>query len=152
MTSTDRIEKVVILRAPRAVVWNAVADSKQFGTWFNAVVDGPFVAGKTVPGTMTEPGHEGTKFLFFVERVEPERHLSFRWHPFELDLDADPLKAPTTLVAFDLEDAPEGTRLRIVESGFDSLPADRRAASRKSNDEGWTIQAERIAKHVAEAA
>jgi hypothetical protein len=54
---------------------------------------------------------------------------------------------PTTLVTFELEDAEGGTRLRIVGSGFDALPLDWREDARESNDEGWTIQAERIAKH-----
>lgn len=151
MSSTDRIEKHVVLRAPRAKVWDAVGDSRQFGTWFNAKLEGPFVAGETVHGTITEPGYEGMPLILFVERVEPGRHLSFRWHPYAIDPKSDYSREPTTLVTFDLEDAPEGTRLRIVESGFDALPPERRAESRKSSDEGWTIQAERIAKYVAAA-
>jgi hypothetical protein len=59
---------------------------------------------------------------------------------------------PTTLVSFDLEDAPEGTRLRIVESGFDALPPGVGVGARERNAEGWAIQAERISEHVAKAA
>jgi uncharacterized protein YndB with AHSA1/START domain len=153
MSSSDRIEKEVLLRAPRSRVWEAVGDSREFGKWFNAVLEGPFEPGKTLHGTITEPGWEGTRFVVFVERVEPGRHLSFRWHPYPAGPEAVGDSAtPTTLVSFDLDDAPDGTRLRIVESGFDAIPFDRRADARKSNDEGWTIQAERIAKHVAKAA
>jgi hypothetical protein len=56
---------------------------------------------------------------------------------------------PTTLVEFRLEDAPGGTLLTITESGFEGVPAHRRAVAFRSNDEGWGIQLENIAKHVA---
>lgn len=148
MSSSDRIEKEVVLRAPRARVWQAIGDSREFGTWFNFEAEGPFEPGKALAVTMTEPGWEGTEFVLFVERVEPESHLSFRWHPGVPEPGSDLANEPTTLVSFDLEDVPEGTRLRIVESGFDALPVARRDGARRTNAEGWTIQAERIARHV----
>lgn len=148
MPKSNRIEKEVVLRAPRSRVWQAIGDSGEFGTWFNVELEGPFEPGKAVNATLTEPGWEGTKFVLFVERVEPERHFSFRWHPGAVDMDADLSNEPTTLVSFDLEDAPEGTRLRIVESGFEQLPPDRREDARRTNEEGWQIQAERIARYV----
>lgn len=152
MSSTDRIEKDVVLSAPRSRVWAAVGDSTEFGKWFKCRFDGPFEEGKTIRATLLEPGWEGTPFLAFVERVEPGRHLSFRWHVHDVDLDADYSGEPTTLVSFDLEDHPEGTRLRIVESGFDAVPGDLGSEARERNAEGWTIQAKRIADHVDEAA
>ena len=90
--STDRIEKQTVLRAPLARVWNAIADSRQFGAWFGCVVDGPFVAGERVAARIAptqvdaeiakaqEP-YAGMPFDFHVERVEPMRLLSFRWMP-----------------------------------------------------------------------
>ncbi len=48
-----------------------------------------------------------------------------------------------------LEDAPEGTLLTIVESGFDRVPAARRAEAFRMNEEGWGIQLENIRRHVA---
>ncbi len=33
-SGTDRIEKKVVLRAPRERVWRAICDAKQFGSWF----------------------------------------------------------------------------------------------------------------------
>ena len=148
MSKSDRIEKEVVLRAPRARVWQAIGDAREFGTWFNFEAEGPFEPGKPLAVTLTEPGWEGTKFVLLVERVEPERHLSFRWHPGVPEPGADLAEEPTTLVTFDLDDAPEGTRLRIVESGFDALPAAKRDEVRRTNEEGWTTQAERIARYV----
>jgi uncharacterized protein YndB with AHSA1/START domain len=152
MSPSDRIEKEVVLRAPRSRVWKAIGDSSEFGKWFRAVFEGPFEPGETLRATLTEPGWEGTTFVVFVERVEAERHLSFRWHPQAVDPDGEYERRPTTLVSFDLDDAPGGRRLRIVESGFAALPADRREDARGSNDGGWTIQAERISEHVSKAA
>ena len=45
MSSTDRIEKRVTLKAPRTRVWKAISDSREFGEWFHASFEGPFVAG-----------------------------------------------------------------------------------------------------------
>ena len=51
---------------------------------------------------------------------------------------------PTTLVSFTLEDAAGGTRLTIVESGFDAIPEARRAKAFSMNADGWAAQAENI--------
>ena len=47
----DRIEKKILLRAPRARVWKALTDAAEFGTWFGVRFDGPFVAGAPMRGT-----------------------------------------------------------------------------------------------------
>lgn len=152
MSDTDRIEKDVVLQAPRSRVWAAIGDSAEFGTWFRCRFEDPFEEGKTVRGILEEPGWEGTPFVIVIERIESGRHLSFRWNATGVDSETDDSGELTTLVTFDLEDAPEGTRLRIVESGFDALPDDVGPDARDRNAEGWTIQAKRIAEHVDEAA
>jgi uncharacterized protein YndB with AHSA1/START domain len=80
--------------------------------------------------------------------VEPERLFSFTWHPYAVDPAVDYRQEPSTLVEFTLEPIPTGTRLRIVESGFDKLPAHRRDEAFRMNDRGWSIQTEMIARHV----
>ena len=49
-TGTDRIERKILLRAPRSRVWRALTDSAEFGTWFGVKVEGAFAPGATVPG------------------------------------------------------------------------------------------------------
>ena len=144
-STTDRIEKQVTLRASRARVWRAVADAEEFGRWFGCRFEGQFVPGARLPGKIVDPpGYEHLHWEVLVERVEPERVLSFRWHP-----GADPVPSdPMTLVTFTLEEVPEGTRLTVVESGFDALPADRRARVFADNEGGWQEQMARIARHV----
>jgi uncharacterized protein YndB with AHSA1/START domain len=41
-TSTDRIEKQVILDAPRSRVWRALTDVAQFNSWFGVSLAKPF--------------------------------------------------------------------------------------------------------------
>jgi uncharacterized protein YndB with AHSA1/START domain len=146
-STTDRIEKTIDMKASRARVWKAISDSKQFGTWFELDVDGPFETGREVEGHISSKGkYEGFKFALRVERIEPETYFSYRWHPYAVDRSVDYSKEPMTLVEFRLEDVPGGTRLRITESGFDRIPAARRAEAFRMNDGGWTEQAQRVAR------
>lgn len=147
--TTDRIEKTLDLKAPRARVWKAISDSREFGAWFELALDGPFVAGATLHGTITTKGkYEGFRFTLVVEALEPETRFAYRWHPFAVDRARDYASEPMTLVEFRLADLPSGTRLSIVESGFDGVPLDRRETAFRMNDEGWGIQIQRVKKHV----
>jgi uncharacterized protein YndB with AHSA1/START domain len=148
-TGTDRIEKTVVLKAPRARVWRAIADAKQFGEWFRVRLDGEFAAGATVRGSITYPGYEHITMEVVVERMEPERFFSYRWHPHAIDPKVDYSPEPMTLVEFTLEDAPGGTRLTIVESGFDRIPLARRALAFRMNSDGWSEQLQNIERHVS---
>jgi uncharacterized protein YndB with AHSA1/START domain len=149
MSSSDRIEKEILLRAPRARVWRALTHHEEFGSWFRVKLERAFAPGATVRGNITHPGYEHVTMEMFVERIEPERLFSYRWHPYAIDPKVDYSDEPTTLVEFHLEEASGGTRLRIVESGFDRLPSHRRDEAFRMNDSGWAAQAENIARHVA---
>jgi uncharacterized protein YndB with AHSA1/START domain len=169
METNDRIEKQVTLRAPVSRVWRAIADAQEFGSWFGFKLDGGFAPGETIRGTFTGAFDEaaiveaqkkmglrpsklklpGENFVFgTVDRIEPERYFSFRWIPYGIDAEADPEREPTTLVEFRLEAVAEGTRLTIVESGFDRVPAHRRERAFRMNEGGWATQAENLRRHV----
>jgi uncharacterized protein YndB with AHSA1/START domain len=149
MAQTDKIEKSVILRASRSRVFRALTDSQEFGSWFLARFDGPFVAGQEVSGQITHPGFEHLRFTLWVERIEPERYFSFRWHPYAIDPKVDYNSEPPTLVEFFLDEARDGVALRIVESGFDRLPAARRDEAFRMNDGGWSEQMKNIERYVS---
>jgi uncharacterized protein YndB with AHSA1/START domain len=162
-TSTDRIEKRVLLRASREHVWRAISDSKQFGSWFGVEFDGPFVAGASIIGKMVpttvdaevgrnQQPYKGFRFEFAVDRIEPMRLFSFRWHPFAMDPGVDYSKEPCTLVAFELEEAADGTMLTVTESGFDRIPLERRAKAFAANEGGWAAQVKLIEKYLAQHA
>lgn len=152
IVSTDRIEKRVLLRAPRARVWQALADATAFGRWFGVDLADPFVAGARVRGRITHPGYEHVPFEITVERMEPERLFSWRWHPGATEPGVDYAGEPTTLVVFELQEVEEGTMLTVVESGFDRIPPERRAAAYRGNEEGWAQQMQAIGRHVATGA
>jgi uncharacterized protein YndB with AHSA1/START domain len=158
---TDMIKKTATLNAPLAKVWKAISDSAAFGTWFGMTIDSPFVEGQTVMGAIAktrvddeiakhqEP-YVGMRCELRIERIVPLELFAFRWHP-GADPDAGP-NAPTTLVAFELEEVPGGTRLTITESGFDALPLERRAKAFAENEGGWEAQLTLIAKYLVHEA
>ena len=152
VTSTDRIEKNVVLRAPRARVWHALTDAQAFGQWFGVEFAGPFAEGSRMSGRITHPGYEHLPFEITVERMEPERLLTWRWHPDAVEPGVDYATEPTTLVSFELTDVPEGTRLTLVESGFDGIPLSRRATAYRGNDEGWAQQMVAIGRYLSGSA
>ena len=151
-TSTDRIERKILLRAPRSRVWRALSNAEEFGAWFGVDFKGAaFAAGKAVKGRITYPGYEHLVMEVRVERIVPERLLSWRWHPAAIDTAVDYSEEPTTLVVFELDDAPGGVMLSVVESGFDSIPEARRATAFRMNSSGWEEQMKNIEKHVAKS-
>ena len=147
-SSTDRIEKRIELNAPIARVWRALTDYKEFGEWFRVKLENPFVPGQLTRGSITHPGYEHLKFEVAVKSMEPERYFAFTWHPFAIDPAQDYSKETPTLVEFTLEPMAGGTRLRVVESGFDRLPAHRRDTAFRSNEGGWEIQMQNIAQYL----
>jgi len=149
-TSTDRIEKEIVVRAPRARVWRAITDAQEFGKWFQAEMKDPFVPGARVSGRITYPGYEHLTLEVQVERMEPEHLFSWRWHPYAVDPKQDYSNQPTTLVVFELEEIPEGTRLKVTESGFDQIPLARRAEAFRMNSEGWAEQVQNVARYVGQ--
>jgi len=159
MTS-DQIEKEVVLRAPLERVWKAISDADEFGRWFGARFDGPFVAGASVTSVITpttvdvdvaraqEP-YAGKGDTWQIVAMEPRRRLAFRWHPYAVESGIDYSQEPTTLVEFTLTETNDGVLLRIVESGFDAIPAERRVSAFEHNSEGWAAQTELVRKYLA---
>lgn len=159
----DCIEKKVLLRAPLAKVWLAISDAAQFGAWFGVAFDGPFVAGARLKGKImptkvdaevakSQEPYAGKPFEFTVDRIEPQRLFSFRWHPFAVDPNVDYSNEPATLVTFELQEVEGGTHLTITESGFDKIPLERRAKAFTMNDGGWSAQTKLIEKYVTHGA
>lgn len=155
----DRIEKRIVLRAPRERVWRAISEAKQFGSWFGVEFAGEFAAGTRLTGRIAptkvdaevaklQQPYVGFPFEFHIERIEPMSLFSFHWHPGAVDRNADYSSEPMTLVEFRLEEALQGTLLTITESGFDRIPLERRAKAFTSNDGGWTHQLKLIEKYL----
>jgi len=157
---TDRIEKQILLRAPRARVWRALTDSTEFGTWFGVTFDGAFRPGAqmngVIVGTKVDPEvaqlqkpHYGKRFEISIEQMEQERLFSFRWHPHAVDAKVDYSGEPATLIVFKLEETAEGILLTVTESGFDQIPLARRAQAFKANEQGWEVMIKVVEEYVA---
>lgn len=160
--SSDRIEKNILLKAPLQRVWAALSDYREFGTWFGMKVDGPFVAGAPVRGTIVpttvdpevakgQKPYEGTPFEFWIEKIEPERLFSFRWHPYAIERGVDYSAEPTTLIVFTLEEVPDGVILTVTESGFDQIPLERRVKAFTANERGGSTQMRLIEAYLNRA-
>jgi uncharacterized protein YndB with AHSA1/START domain len=160
--STDRIEKKILLRAPRKRVWRALSDSTEFGSWFGMKFDGPFKPGATsravIVGTTVnaevakhQKEYEGLAFDILIEQMEPERVFSFRWHPGAVERGVDYSAEPTTLVVFALEEVAGGILLTVTESGFDRIPLARRAKAFTNNEQGWGVVVKLIEEYLAHA-
>ena len=160
---TDRIVKQTLLKAPLERVWRAISDPKQFGTWFGAEFDGAFAPGARLTGRimptqvdadvaqMQKP-YAGMPFEVTIEKIEPMRLFSLRWHPNAVEPGTDYSKEPTTLVEIELKEVEGGTQLTLTESGYDRIPLARRAEAFKSNEQGWEAQMQLIAKYLAQTA
>jgi uncharacterized protein YndB with AHSA1/START domain len=147
-TSANRIEKEIVVHAPRAKVWQAITDFREFGKWFQAEMKDPFVPGALSKGRITHHGYEHLMLEVHVERMEPEHLFSWRWHPYAVDPQQDYSNEPTTLVLFELEEIPQGTRIRVTESGFDNIPLARRSEAFRMNSQGWAAQIQNVARYV----
>ena len=159
---TDRIEKKILLRAPRKRVWRALADSSEFGTWFGIKFNGPFAPGARMRGVLVpttvnaevgkaQKEFEGKQFEITIEQMEPERLFSFRWHPHAIERGVDYSTEPTTLVVFALEEVANGVMLTVTESGFDRIPLERRAKAFTANEQGWSMMVKVIEEYLVQA-
>jgi uncharacterized protein YndB with AHSA1/START domain len=131
--STDSIEREIVIAAKPAKVWSLVAEP---GFW--ATDD------ESIQGTMAEEGQvlvvkhsQHGEFPLRVEKVDPPNYLAYRWvsaFPGE-ELRED----NSTLVEFTLTPDGDGTRLRVVESGFAALPTseENRRNVVKDHTGGW---------------
>jgi uncharacterized protein YndB with AHSA1/START domain len=148
MTS-DRIEKQIDIVAPVARVWRALTDHREFGEWFRVKIDAPFTEGQVSRGHITWPGYEHLKWEAVIQKIEPQTYFSLQWHPYAIDPKQDYSDEPMTLVEFHLVKSTKGSLLKVVESGFDKLPAARRSMAFLKNGEGWGQQMTNIEEYVA---
>lgn len=145
---TNRIEKTIDLRAPVDRVWRAITDHDEFGQWFRVKLDGPFAPGQRSRGHITYPGYEHVVWEAGIVKMDSPKLFSFTWHPYAVDPKVDYSDETPTLVEFHLEPTADGTRLVIIESGFDALPIHRQADALRMNDGGWAEQTRNIQAHV----
>ncbi len=139
MNVPDSIEREVVLPAPPARVWTALTQADQLGAWFGTRASIDLRPGGEVVFTWDHSTGPPSISRGVIEIVEPVRRLAFRWQ-------ANPGQAPTTRVEFTLEPHVEGTHLRVVESGFASLPPE--WGMHASHAEGWQHELGELAEYL----
>lgn len=144
----NKIEKHIQIKAPISRVWKALTDYREFGEWFCAKLDGPFIVGKESTGHISYPGYEHLKWNAIVRAMEPTIRFSFTWHPYAIDPTQDYSRETPTIVEFILEEGPIGTSLTVTESGFENIPEERRAEALQMNESGWAEQVKNIEKFI----
>jgi len=145
---SDRIEKSIKIQAPVSRVWRALTDHKEYGTWFQCVIDRPFKVGETVMGRMTIKGFDHLTFPMEVLKMEENKLFACRWPSYVEKTDLDLLKEPWLTMEYHLKEIPEGTQLTIIESGFDKLNAAIKKEARKGNEGGWDFQLKNIQNYI----
>ncbi len=131
MDKVDRIEREVIVAAPIETVWAAITDAEEVAQWFGDVVEIDLRPGGRARFGWAE--HDSVTDAV-IEIVEPLRRFAYRWASAAGVAVDD---GPSTLVEFTLDVVAEGTRLRLVESGFADLPDEIYETSIGENRSGW---------------
>ena len=146
----SKIEKTIELKAPISKVWDAITDHKKFGEWFRAVIETPFVVGEKSHCRSKCPGYEHMEWDQTTVAMEPETYFAFRWPHADMETGKPYSADSITLVEFRLEEIPGGTRLTIIESGFEALPENRRDQAYRDNSGGWEMQTKNIQEFLAD--
>ena len=145
-TETDRIERDVLIAAPIERVWELTTRPEHLGRWFadaGAQVD--LRPGGALSLTWREYGTVHGR----VEAVEPPHRVAYRWLATS-GSQAEPTPANSTLVEFTLTADGDGTRVAVVETGFDGLAMDveGRTAAFASHTEGWAFELDELMAHA----
>ena len=143
----EQIERETVIAAPVERVWTLLTEAEHLGRWFGdtgAEIDlrpgGAFSLSWQQHGTVRGR----------VVDVEPNERFSYRWIVIGDREQADLTEGNSTLVEFTLRADGDGTRLRVVESGFASLDA---AAAQQQerfedNHRGWGIKLDDVREYA----
>jgi uncharacterized protein YndB with AHSA1/START domain len=147
----DTIEREIVIAAPVERVWEIVTQPEHLGRWFgDAGAEIDLRPGGALSLTWEEYGTVRGR----VVDVEPLKRFSYRWAVLRDPQGGDPVEGNSTLVEFTLEAEGDGTRLRVVESGFDTLFADpeKRAQRYEDNTKGWGSELAELADYAERVA
>jgi uncharacterized protein YndB with AHSA1/START domain len=133
------ITRSIEIKAPLERVWSAITEPELIAQWFGETAEFDATPGKA--GAFGWPEHG--PFRIVVEHVDKPKTLVYRW---ARDVGVDPVPGNSTLVRFDLTEIAGGTRLDLLETGFEDL--DDPQAARAGNVEGWTAELGELVEFV----
>jgi uncharacterized protein YndB with AHSA1/START domain len=135
----DRIEREVVIDAPVERVWALITQAEHLGAWFgDAGAEIDLREGGELELRWEEHGTSRGR----IERLDEPTAFSFRWAPFQDPGGVEPTDGNSTLVEFTLAAEADGTRLRVVESGFMGLEAspEQQRKNYEGNSKGWSLE------------
>ncbi len=144
----DRVEREILIDAPIEVVWEVITDSAHVSGWFGETAEIDLrPGGRIIHAWKEDRGLTEERGIF--ERIEPPHYFSYRWIR---GAEAEAREYNSTLVEFTLTADGEGTRLRVVETGFSKLdwPEDERRDDAESHREGWDRELGELREYVHE--
>jgi uncharacterized protein YndB with AHSA1/START domain len=147
----DQIERETIIKAPVERVWTLITEAEHLGRWFgDAGAEIDLRPGGAMVLRWADSGANRGR----VVAVEPHTRFSYRWAPFKDPGGEEPVEGNSTLVEFTLAPVDDGTRLRVVESGFASLATseERRAENHAGNTDGWRYELDELSKYADKVA
>lgn len=136
MNVQNEIRRTITLPASRDKVWDALTNPAKIAKWFGNRVEFDNLA----VGEMILFGWEEDLVRGVIANVSPKSRFAYEWEAGRNNLDTPFEEMTTTLVAFNLEEVPEGTRLTMVETGFSALPGDLKLWQFKENNSGWDVE------------
>ncbi len=147
----DTIEREITIDAPVERVWELLTEAEHFGRWF---ADAGAEIDLRPGGEIVMRWHEHGTVHGRVERVEPRSVFAYRWAPFKTPSGTKPVAGNSTLTEFTLAPEGDGTRLRVVESGFQALDAtdEQRRQNLDGNTEGWEHELGELRAYAERAA
>jgi uncharacterized protein YndB with AHSA1/START domain len=139
--SDDSVTRETVLDLDPEEAWHAVTDAEQLEQWLADEVEIDLVEG----GDLRVRFDDGRERHGTVEQVAAPERVVFRWHPVpEIELE--------TVVSIELEPAEDGTRVTVVETGFETLPVASTQACAAVNAWAWEARLEAAAGPVMIAA
>ena len=146
----EQIERETVIAAPVERVWALLTEAEHLARWFgDAGAEVDLRPGGALSLTWEQYGTVHGR----VVDVEAPRRFSYRWAVLR-ESRSEPVEGNSTLVEFTLEAEGDGTRLRVVESGFDTLFADpeKRAQRYEDNTKGWGSELAELAEYAERVA
>ena len=136
------VRRTIQIAAPVEKVWSAVTEPEHISRWFGRVeLDGPGVGAR---GHASPSPDRGADPAAGRGDRRSRAMVTYRWSnddalerlPDELDVEH------STVFTFTLEPVPGGTRLTVVESGFEATSDP--AANLESHREGWDGELDKL--------
>lgn len=140
-----RVERDILIEAPVDTVWRMITEPQEIVRWFADEAEL-----EPTPGAGGELRFKsGRTFALRVEAVEPMRRFAFRWATVP---DERPRHRNSLLVEFLLAEEAGGTRLRVVESGFENVDWSDAEMARYAEDhnQGWSMYLGRLRDLLAQ--